>query len=132
METLLAFWVAMVPRPRLVLAVEAEARSDRFDEAASLPASEFVTVVENEASLPRAAASSLSVSRAEGAELIRLLTAVWTYAVVAICVVFVPAVAVGAAGTPVNVGLARVAYPEIDAPEGMVTVPVKVGEAIGA
>ena len=34
-------------------------------------------------------------------------TAAWTKAVVAICVVFVPAVAVGARGTPVKVGLAR-------------------------
>ena len=33
---------------------------------------------------------------------------------------------------PVNVGPARSAYPEIDAPDGIVTVPVKVGDAIGA
>ena len=31
-------------------------------------------------------------------------------AVVAICVVFVPAVAVGASGVPVNVGLAKFAF----------------------
>ena len=35
------------------------------------------------------------------------LTAVVTKAVVAICVVFVPAVAVGAVGVPVKAGLAR-------------------------
>ena len=102
-----AFWTAIVPRPRLVLAVDAEVKSDRFEEAVSLPDREFVIVVEKFASLPRAAASSLSVSRAEGAELIRLLTAVWTNAVVATCVVFVPDVAVGAAGTPVKVGEAN-------------------------
>jgi hypothetical protein len=122
----------MVPRPRLVLAVDADTRSERFEDAVSLPASEFVTVVENEASLPRAVASSASVSSAPGAELIKLLTAVETNDVVATWVVFVPAVAVGAVGTPENAGEARGAYPSIEAPEGIVTVPVKVGEAIGA
>jgi hypothetical protein len=75
-----------------------------------LAAIELVTVVENEASLPRAAANSLSVSRVDGAEATRLDTAVPTNAVVATCVVLVPAVAVGAAGTPVNVGDAIGAY----------------------
>ena len=73
-------------------------------------ASELVMVVENEASLPRAAASSLSVSSAAGAFATKLSTAVFTNAVVAICVVFVPAVAVGAVGTPVNAGDARPAF----------------------
>lgn len=132
MDTLLDACVAIEPSPRLVLAVDAEERSDRLLEAVSLPASEFVIVVENEASFPRAAASSLRVSRAEGAEFIKLLTAVWTNAVVATCVVLVPAVAVGAAGVPVKVGEAKGAKPAMLAPEGMVTVPVKVGEAIGA
>ena len=55
-----------------------------------------------------------------------------TNAVVAICVVVVPGEAVGAAGVPVNVGLASGAKPDIDAPPGIVTVPVNVGLAIGA
>jgi hypothetical protein len=55
-----------------------------------------------------------------------------TKAVVAICVVFVPAVAVGAVGVPVSAGDASGAKPEMEAPAGMVTVPVKVGEASGA
>jgi hypothetical protein len=71
---------------------------------------ELVTVVENDASLPRAVANSLSVSRAAGADATRLDTAVPTNAVVATWVVLVPAVAVGAAGTPVNVGDAIGAY----------------------
>ena len=55
-----------------------------------------------------------------------------TNAVVAICVVLVPTVAVGAVGVPVNVGLASGAKPAIDAPDGIVTVPVNVGDAMGA
>jgi hypothetical protein len=55
-----------------------------------------------------------------------------TNAVVAICVVLVSAAAVVEMGAPVNVGLANGANPLIDAPEGIVTVPVKVGEAKGA
>ena len=55
-----------------------------------------------------------------------------TNAVVANCVLFVPAVAVGAAGTPVNVGDANGANPEMEAPDGIVTVPVNVGDANGA
>ena len=55
-----------------------------------------------------------------------------TNAVVAICVVLVPTVAVGAVGVPVNVGLASGAKPAIDAPDGIVTVPVNVGLASGA
>ena len=57
---------------------------------------------------------------------------VFTNAVVANCVLFVPAVAVGAAGTPVNVGDANGANPEMEAPDGIVTVPVNVGDANGA
>jgi hypothetical protein len=59
-------------------------------------------------------------------------TAAVTKAVVASWVVFVPAVAVGAVGVPVRAGEAKGAKPEIDAPAGMVTVPVKVGLASGA
>jgi len=58
----------------------------------SLPARLVVTVVENDASLPRAAANSLSVSRAAGAEATTLATAVSTYPLVA-----ASAVAVGVA-----------------------------------
>ena len=60
------------------------------------------------------------------------LTAVVTKAVVAIWVVLVPPAAVGASGVPVSDGEASGAKPEIDAPEGIVTVPVKVGLASGA
>ena len=42
-----------------------------------------------------------------------ILTALATKAVVAICVVFVPAVAVGAVGVPVNVGEAKGAAPKL-------------------
>jgi hypothetical protein len=55
-----------------------------------------------------------------------------TKAVVAICVVLVPPVAVGAVGVPVRAGEASGAKPAMDAPVGMVTVPVKVGLAKGA
>ena len=66
-------------------------------------ANEFVTVVEKAASLPRAAANSFNVSRAAGALATRPSTALFTNAVVAIWVVFVPAVAVGAVGIPAKV-----------------------------
>ena len=69
----------------------------------------FVMVVEKLALLSRAAASSFNVSKASGAEPTKLETAVWTKAVVAICVVLVPEPAVGAVGVPVNAGLAFVA-----------------------
>ena len=46
-----------------------------------------------------------------------LTRAAWTKAVVASCVVFVPLVAVGAAGVPVNVGLASGARLESKVPE---------------
>ena len=61
-----------------------------------------------------------------------LSAALKTNAVVAICVVLVPTAAVVEVGVPVNAGEASGAKPEIDAPPGIVTVPVKVGEAIGA
>jgi len=44
----------------------------------------------------------------------------------------VAAAAVGAVGVPVNAGEASGAKPEMEAPEGIVTVPVKVGLARGA
>ena len=62
----------------------------------------FVSVVENAASLPSAVANSLRVFSVEGAEATRSATAVPTNAVVATCVVFVPADAVGAVGVPVS------------------------------
>ena len=58
----------------------------------------FVTVVEKLASSPRAAANSFNVSSAPGAPETRFVIAVLTNAVVANCVVFMPAPAVGAAG----------------------------------
>ena len=51
---------------------------------------EFVTVVENVASFPNAAANSFKVSNVSGALATRALISLLTYAVVAICVVFVP------------------------------------------
>ena len=75
----------------------------------------FVTVVEKLASSPRAAANSFNVSRVPGAESTRFATSVRTNAVVAICVVLVAAAAVGAAGVPVNVGDARLAFVAINA-----------------
>lgn len=65
------------------------------------------------ASSPSAAANSSKVSRAPGALLIRLLIAVLTNPVVAIWVVLVPALAVGAAGIPVKVGEFMSALPEM-------------------
>ena len=64
------------------------------------------------ASSPRAAASSSSVFNVAGAESTRFDTAVCTKAVVASCVVFVAAAAVGAVGVPVNAGEAKGAYVE--------------------
>lgn len=66
-------------------------------------------VVAKFASSPRALASSSRVFKVAGAESTRLATAVATNAVVAICVVFVAADAVGAVGTPVRSGEARAA-----------------------
>ena len=51
-----------------------------------------------------AAANSFNVSKAPGALSIKLSTAVFTKAVVANCVVLVPAVAVGAIGEPPKTG----------------------------
>ena len=70
----------------------------------------FDTVVEKLASLPRAEASSFNVSSVAGALATRLATAVFTNSVVAICVEFVLAEAVGAEGVPVKVGEARSAF----------------------
>ena len=67
-------------------------------------ANESVIVVEKFASSPRAAASSLRVLSVPGAESTRSASSDCTYAVVAICVVFVLAAAVGANGVPVKVG----------------------------
>ena len=73
---------------------------------------------------------------------LKLDTAVSVYAVVAICVLLVPAPAVGAVGVPVNAGLAfspctnAVVATTVelvpDAAVGAVTVPVNVGPTDGA
>ena len=94
-----------------------------------------VTVLAKLASSPRAAASSSRVSSVPGAELIKLATSVLTYWVVAICVVLVPAAAVGAVGVPVNVGLVNIVALDsfvtepnpTMAAETPETVPVNVG-----
>ena len=78
MATAPEFCAAIDPRPRLIRAADASPRSERFEALASLPASEFVTVAEKFASLPRAAASSLSVSRAPGEPLMTAATAAAT------------------------------------------------------
>jgi hypothetical protein len=84
MLTLLAACVAIVPRPRFVLAVDALTRSLKLLAFASLPPMLFVIVVENEASFPRAWASSAKVFRASGEDATKFDTAVPTNAVVAI------------------------------------------------
>ena len=76
----------------------------------------LVIAVAKFGSSPRAAASSFSVSNVAGAVSTRLASAVVVNSVVAICVVLVPAAAVGAVGTPdrvnpAKVGLAVVATP---------------------
>ena len=108
--TLLAACVAIEPSPRFDRDVALLGRSDRFDAAESFPASALVTVVAKLGSSPRAAANSFSVSMAPGAASISVPMAAATKAVVAICVVFVPAVAVGAVGDPVSAGDARGAF----------------------
>ena len=77
------------------------------DAKGALSARLLVTVAEKLASSPSAAASSFRVSRAPGALSITLATAVETNAVVATCVLLVPAVAVGAVGVPVRAGDAK-------------------------
>ena len=68
-------------------------------------------VVAKLGSLPKAADNSFNVSNAELAVAVNALISPLTYAVVAICVVFVPTAAVGARGIPVKLGLAKVANP---------------------
>lgn len=70
----------------------------------ALSANEFVTVEEKLASSFNASANSLRVFNADGAAPTTASIASCTKAVVAICVVSVPTVAVGAAGIPVKVG----------------------------
>ena len=74
-----------------------------------MPASAFVTVLAKFGSSPRAVANSFSVSIAPGAASINAPMAAATKAVVAICVVLVPATAVGAVGVPVSEGEASAA-----------------------
>ena len=69
-----------------------------------------VIVFEKEASLLIADAILFSVFKIEGGEPDKLVISLWTYSVVAICVVFVPRTAVGANGTPVNSGEAIFAF----------------------
>jgi hypothetical protein len=70
----------------------------------------LASVAAKSGSSPSAAASSFSVSSVPGALSTRAAVAACTKAVVAIWVVFVPAVAVGAAGVPVKVGEASGAF----------------------
>ena len=70
----------------------------------------LVIVVEKFGSFPNAIANSFKVSNVDGALAIKFETSLLTKAVVAICVVFVPLVAVGAIGVPINVGDNNVAY----------------------
>jgi len=102
------------------------------DASGALRAILFVSVVDRAASFPSAVAISPRVSSVAPALLTRFATSARTNAVVASCVVFVDSVAVGAVGTPAKAGEASVAKPDIEAPAGIVTVPVKVGEAIVA
>jgi len=76
----------------------------------SLPLNAVVTVVAKLASFPSAVASSFKVSKVDGADATRLDISVRTKAVVAICVVLVAALAVGADGVPVSVGDDKGAY----------------------
>ena len=71
---------------------------------------ELLIVVAKLPSFAIAAAISFNVSSVPGAESIRSETAACTNSVVATCVVFVAAAAVGALGVPVNVGLAISAF----------------------
>ena len=113
---------------------------------ATLSVIRLVIVVAKFGSLPKATASSLRVFRASGDESTKADIAAATKAVVAICVEFVPDVAVGAVGVPVKAGEASGAYPwaltkavveilvllsPVDG-VGAVGVPVKVGEPKGA
>ena len=67
-----------VPRPVILLVPMAMLPLIVPPAKGSLAAIELVTVVENEASLPKAAASSFEVSRAAGAEATKLLIEVST------------------------------------------------------
>ena len=70
----------------------------------ALASNEVVTVDAKFASSPSAVANSCSVFKRAGAVPERLSKALFTNSVVAICVVFVPLVAVGAVGTPLKAG----------------------------
>ena len=109
MATALAAWVASEPSPRLLRAVVLFGRSARLEAAASLPASPLVTVLAKFGSSPKAAASSFSVSSAPGAASTSAPIALATKAVVASCVVLVPATGVGAVGVPLSAGEASAA-----------------------
>ena len=70
----------------------------------ALAFNEVVTFAAKFASSPSAVANSCSVFKRAGAVPERLSKALFTNSVVAICVVFVPLVAVGAVGTPLKAG----------------------------
>ena len=124
-----------LPRPTMVLVMPDTVPVNVGLSSGALSPRAVVTVVAKLASSFRAAASSSNVSRAPGAELIKLATSVLTYCVVAICVVLVPATAVGAVGVPVSAALVNMVAldslvtlpkPTIAA-ETPDTVPVNVG-----
>ena len=95
----------------------------------ALKLNDVATEVPNDESSFNASANSPRVFNAVPASPISAVIAASVYAVVATCVLFVPGAAVGAVGVPVNAGEASGAKPEIEAPEGIVTVPVNVGLA---
>src|SRR5690606_860850 len=100
--------------PLIVMGVAREDALAAVSVLPNLPARALVIVVAKFGSLPKAAASSWSVSRAAGEELTSAAIAARTNAVVAICVVLVPAGAVGAVGVPVKAGEASGAAPRVD------------------
>lgn len=105
-NAVVASWVVFVPAVAVgAVGVPVKAGDARL----AFSAKELVTVDAKFASSPSAAASSLSVSKAPGGASSNASTAARTNAVVASWVVLVPAVAVGAVGTPVNAGDARLA-----------------------
>ena len=91
--------------------------NDGFEIGAFRPMA-LVTVVAKSGSLPNAAASSFRVSNVVGAAFTRFEIAVFTNAVDAICVVLVPAVAVGTVGVPVSA-----AFVNMVALDSLVTLP---------
>ena len=75
--------------------------SNAFTDVSTFP-KRVEIVVEKLASSPRAAANSFNVSNASGALSTKFATAVLTNAVVAICLLLVSLLAVGAVGVPLK------------------------------